>query len=178
MKLKTSIILCAAAMAAAPAFADPVWDLYAGATVGAGAATIFADDEHPTDPAQSFGAIFGVDLPAFRFETEYNYLNVKDVHSHVALVNAYFKMPSTVIKPYLGVGVGMLIDGEDKANSADLDTSAAYQGMLGVTLDVPGLPCKFDIEARAIYIPDVYKVGDIEPDILHYDARIKLRYLF
>ena len=47
MKLKTSIILCAAAMATtAPAVANPGWDLYAGATIGAGAETVFADDKN------------------------------------------------------------------------------------------------------------------------------------
>ena len=180
MKLKTSIILCTVVgmVSGASAFADSAWDLYVGATVGAGAETIFADDKNSTDPAQSFGAMFGIDLPAFRVEAEYNYLGKKDVHSHLAFMNAYFKMPSTVIKPYMGIGLGLLIDGEDKEFHADMDTSVAYQGMLGVTLDVPGLPCKFDIEGRAVYIPDVYEIGDIEPDILHYDARVKIRYLF
>jgi len=180
MKLKTSIILCAATMATTmPAFANSVWDLYAGATIGAGAETIFADDEKETNAAQSFGAMFGIDLPAFRFEAEYNYLGEKrDLHAHLALVNAYFKMPSTVIKPYLGLGAGVMFAGENENLDINFDTTAAYQGMLGVTFDPAALPFKFDIEARAIYMPDIYQVDDIEPDILHYEARIKIRYIF
>ena len=180
MKLKTSIILSAAAIGVSvPAIADPVWDLYVGATIGAGAETIFADDKNEINAAQSFGAMFGVDLPAFRFETEYNYLSEKrDLHAHLGMLNAYFKMPSTVIKPYLGLGVGLMFGGENENKHIDFDTTAAYQAMLGVTLDVAALPFKFDIEGRALYLPDIYKVNDIQPDILHYEARIKIRYIF
>ena len=179
MKLKTSIILCATAMATTvPAVANPVWDLYVGATIGAGAETVFADDKNETNAAQSFGGMFGVDLPGFRFEAEYNYLSETDLHAHLGLVNAYFKMPSTVIKPYLGLGVGLMFGGENEKYHVDFDTTAAYQGMLGVTFDPSALPFKFDIEGRAIYMPDIYKVGDVEPDILHYEARIKIRYIF
>lgn len=179
MKLKTSIILSAlAASVATPTFANPVWDLYVGATIGVGAQTIFADDDNETNTAQSFGAMFGVDIPAFRIEAEYNYLHEKDLYAQMALVNAYFKMPSTVVKPYMGLGVGLVFDGENEKYHIDFDTTAAYQGMLGVTVDTPALPFKFDIEGRVVYIPDVYKVDDIEPDILQYEARIKIRYIF
>ncbi len=179
MKLKTSIILSTTAMAlSTPVFANPIWDLYAGATVGAGAQTVFADDHDATNAAQSFGAMFGVDIPAFRIEAEYNYLNETDTYAHLALVNAYFKMPSTVIKPYLGLGVGIMMNGKNEKYDVKFDTTPAYQGMLGVTLDVPRLPFKFDVEGRAIYMPDVYKMADIEPDILHYEARVKIRYIF
>jgi len=88
-------------------------------------------------------------------------------------------MTSTVVKPYMGLGVGAMFNAKnDKYDDMDLDTSAAYQGMLGVTLGVPTLPFKFDIEGRAVYIPDVAKDGDNHPDLLHYDARIKIRYVF
>ena len=180
MKLKTSIILSAAVIGVSvPAVADSIWDLYVGATIGAGAETIFADNHEETNAAQSFGAMFGVDLPAFRIEAEYNYLSEKrDLHAHVGLLNAYFKMPSTVIKPYLGLGVGLMFAGENENIHVDFDTTAAYQGMLGVTFDPAALPFKFDIEARTIYMPDIYKVEDIEPDVMHYEARIKIRYIF
>ena len=87
-------------------------------------------------------------------------------------------MPSTVVKPYLGIGAGLMFAGENENENIDFDTTAAYQAMLGVTLDVPALPFKFDVEARTVYLPDIYKVADIEPDILHYEARIKIRYIF
>ncbi len=179
MKLKTSIILTAlTGLVATPAIANPVWDLYAGATIGVGAETTFIDNENDTASAQSFGAMFGIDVPAFRIEAEYNYLKQSDAHANLALANAYFKIPSTVVKPYVGVGVGIVFDGENEKAHVDFETSAAYQGMLGVTLDVPALPLKFDIEGRALYMPDICKVGTDEPDILHYEGRLKVRYVF
>lgn len=179
MKLKTSIILSALAISAtSSAIANPVWDLYVGATVGVGAETVFADGHKTTNTAQSFGALAGVDVPLFRFEAEYNYLNETDYHAHLAMMNAYFKIPSAVIKPYLGAGVGLVLDGENDAIHAKYDNTATYQGMIGVTLDVPALPFKFDVEGRAIYIPNMYKFEDIRPDLLHYEGRIKIRYIF
>lgn len=179
MKLKTSIILCSIiATASAPAIANPVWDMYVGATIGAGAQTLFNDDHDKTNSAQSFSGMFGIDLPVFRVEAEYDYLTEHDSHANLAMVNAYFKMTSTVVKPYMGLGVGVMFNGENDKYNVNLDTSAAYQGMLGVTLGVPALPFKFDIEGRAVYIPDVTKIGDNHPDLLHYDARIKIRYVF
>lgn len=183
MKLKTSIFLSsvvAGAIATTSSYANPVWDLYAGLTIGVGAETVFADSKDETNAAQSFGAMFGVDLPVFRVEAEYNYLNESDMHANVALANVYFKMPSTVIKPYFGLGAGVMFSGgyETDVEKIDFDTTAAYQAMLGVTLDVPALPFKFDVEGRALYLPDIYKDGNIEPDILHYEARVKMRYIF
>jgi len=179
MKLKTSIILGSIiATTAAPAIANPVWDLYAGALIGVGAQTVFNDGHDKTETAQSFGGVFGIDLPAFRIEAEYDYIKQSNSHANIAMANAYFKMPSTVVKPYLGLGAGVMFNGSDDDHDVDLDTSAAYQGMLGVTLDVPALPFKFDIEGRALYIPDIAKVDDNKPDLLHYDARIKIRYIF
>ncbi len=179
MKLKTSIILCSImTTASAPAIANPVWDLYAGVSIGAGAQTMFNDNHDKTNSAQSFGGMVGIDLPVFRIEAEYNYLNESDFHANLAMANAYFKMASTVVKPYMGLGVGVMFNGSNDKYDKDMDTSAAYQGMLGVTLGVPALPFKFDIEGRAVYIPDIAKFGDNRPDLLHYDAKIKIRYLF
>ena len=181
MKLKTSIILCSIiAATSAPAIANPVWDLYTGVSIGVGGQTVFTDDKSKTDPAQSFGAMFGIDLPVFRVEAEYNYLSESDSHANLAMLNAYFKMPSTVVKPYIGFGGGVAFNGKTEKNTVrtDWDTTAAYQGMLGVTLGVSALPFKFDIEARAVYIPDFVETPTAKPDLLHYDARAKIRYLF
>ncbi|MBP5485752.1 MAG: hypothetical protein J6Y07_03545 [Alphaproteobacteria bacterium] len=180
MKLKTSIILCSlATVMATPAMANSVWDLYAGVSVGVGAQTLFGDGKNETGTAQSFGAMFGLDVPLFRGEVEYTYINESDSHASIGFANAYFKMPSTVIRPYFGLGVGVMFNGEENAKyNKKFDTKPAYQGMLGVTIDVPKLPFKFDVEAHAIYIPDVLRFGNERPDILHYEARIKLRYIF
>jgi hypothetical protein len=181
MKLKTSIILCSIiAATSAPAIANPVWDLYTGVSIGVGGQTVFTDNKDKTDPAQSVGAVFGIDLPAFRVEAEYNYLSESDSHTNLAMLNAYFKMPSTVIKPYIGLGGGVAFNGKTEKNNVrtNWETTAAYQGMLGVTLGVPALPFKFDIEARAVYIPDFVENPNAKPDLLQYDARAKIRYLF
>ena len=93
MKLKTSFILCSIiAMMSSPACAaNPVWDLYAGASIGVGAETIFADGDKDTKATQSFGAVFGIDLPAFRAEVEYNRVSNSDNYTNLAMANLYFK---------------------------------------------------------------------------------------
>lgn len=61
MKLKTSIILCSViATTTVPAISAPIWDMYAGLTIGAGAQTVFVGDDNKTNAAQSFGGVFGV----------------------------------------------------------------------------------------------------------------------
>lgn len=179
MKLKSAGVLTAATilLAAGNANANMLFDIYAGATAGFGAASVFADDHTSTDAAQSYGAVFGIDIPMFRIEAEYDYLDQKDIDLHLGMVNAYIKMPLVIVSPYLGVGVGAIFGG-DAPHGIDIDTTAAYQGMLGLTFDVPVLPFKIDAEARALYAPDFYTVANIEPDVLHYDVRVKLRYVF
>lgn len=180
MKLKTSVILCSlTAIATTPAIASSAFDLYAGVSVGVGAQTLFGDGRNETNTSQSFGAMFGLDIPLFRAELEYTYLGESNSHANLGFVNAYFKMPSTAIRPYFGLGFGIMFDGkEDVRYNQEFNTKPAYQGMLGVTIDVPKLPFKFDIEGHAIYIPDVLRFGSERPDILHYEAKLKLRYLF
>ena len=69
MKLKTSIILCSIIAATTmPAVADSAFDLYAGVSVGVGAQTLFGDGKNETNTSQSFGAMFGLDIPVFRAE--------------------------------------------------------------------------------------------------------------
>lgn len=180
MKSKTFVFLTCASVLflSANAHAGIIYDMYAGLTLGAGAETVFSDNDNTTNSAQSFGGMFGVDLPVFRVEAEYNLLREHDTTMNLAMANAYFKMPSTVIKPYLGAGLGIMFDGKNDKYDISFDSTAAYQGMVGVTLDVPALPFKFDVEARAIYIPDIYEISNIQPDVLHYGARLKARYIF
>ena len=90
MKLKTSIILSTTAMAlSTPVFANPVWDLYAGATVGAGAQTVFADDHDATNAAQSFGAMFGVDSDYEFIVVSHNYIFYYQDEDVIYIVNIY-----------------------------------------------------------------------------------------
>lgn len=161
-------------------------DFYVGGVVGVGGETIFTDNKNETESSQAFGAIAGMDLPVFRIEGEYNYLNSSDLKTNAALLNLYAKMPSTVILPYIGAGIGMTFGGKRTFNDNGVNTdyninsTAAYQAMLGATIDILKLPIKFDIEGRVLYAPDIYKIEGTStaPDMLHYAVRAKARYIF
>ena len=94
----------------------------------------------------------------------------------MGMFNLYAKMPTTIIQPYIGVGAGTTFS--SKMFEEDLNESVAYQGMLGVTFGLPVIPIKLDAEARALYIPNVYEANETKSDLLNYDLRLKLRYIF
>ena len=52
--------------------------------------------------------------------------------------------------------------------------------MLGATVAILAVPLKFDIEGRALYAPDIYRVKgtNTTPDLLEYNVRVKARYVF
>ncbi len=179
MKLNSAALLSAAVimLGAADARANLLFDPYIGATAGVGGATTFIDHDSHSDMGQSFGAVIGLDIPLVRVEGEYNYLNDKDITAHMAMANAYLKMPMILVSPYIGAGVGATFDG-DAGHDINIDSTIAYQGMLGLTFDIPVLPFKIDAEARALYIPDAFSAADNDADLLHYDIRAKLRYIF
>ena len=179
MKLKTTGLLTLVSVLgfSASANAGAVMDLYAGATMGSGGTTLFVDGDSESDSLFTYGAVIGMDISVIRAEIEYNHLSNSDLKMDLAMVNAYFKMPSTVIKPYLGLGIGTAFNGTFN-DVIDIETSAAYQGMVGVTFDMPALPVKIDLEARALYVPNFVEFYGLEPDMLTYDARLKLRYVF
>lgn len=181
MKLNYTSILTAATLmiAGANANAGMIMDWYAGATAGIGGQSVYTDnDHHKSVSSQSYGAVFGVDLPVVRFEGEYNYLTTKDIESQIAMVNAYVKLPGlVVINPYIGGGVGALFGANSGIYGAAFDTTLAYQGMLGATLNIPAIPFKIDIEGRALIASDVWDEMD-DSMALQYDARVKLRYIF
>ncbi len=166
--------------------AGVVADFYVGAMAGVGGQTMFADHKNKTDSAGVFGAIAGMDLPVFRVEAEYDYFKSADFDTNAGLLNLYAKIPSTVILPYIGGGIGMVFGG-DATVSVDgvktdynVKTSAAYQAMLGATIDILALPIKFDVEGRVLYAPNVYTIDatDSKPDMLQYNIRAKVRYIF
>ena len=179
MKLKCVATAAAIVMAAGAtnANANLLFDPYVGATAGVGGATLFIDHDTTTDVAQSYGAVLGLDIPLVRVEAEYNYLLHKDAKAHIVMGNAYLKMPTLLVAPYIGAGVGAIVDGSVD-NGPDMNKTAAYQGMLGLTFDIPVLPFKIDAEARALYAHNVFSVADDDANILHYDIRAKLRYIF
>ena len=174
------ISLVAALTTGVSANAGAVADFYAGAMIGAGGYTIKVDDHSKSDSSMLLGAVVGVDIPVFRIEAEYNYLNSSKLTGNTAMVNAYFKMPSTLIMPYAGAGIGMMFGSEYESSvkKYDLDSVPAYQGMLGVTVDVPLLPFKFDVEGQVLYAPNVYDKDSVDVDLLDYNLRLKARYIF
>lgn len=181
MKLNSKIFLSSilAAGMVVSANANPVVDVYAGAMFGAGGATIY-NNTHNNVSSESFGALLGVDIPLLRVEAEYNHITNDKFSTNDAMLNAYFKMLSTMIHPYVGVGVGSIFGGSYNPATIkyDVKSTVAYQGMLGLTFDILALPIKFDVEGRALYAPNFVEVGTEKPDLFQYDARLKLRYVF
>ncbi len=178
MKLKYAGVLTAAIISVSGAAnAGTLFDVYAGATVAVGGATIFANDTDVSRNAQSYGAVIGFDIPVFRFELEYDYMHADSIKMHIGMINAYAKMPLPMVKPYIGIGIGNIFSGQDEG-FIDIDSVAAYQAMLGVTFDIPVLPIDVDIEGRALYAADIYDFAGLKPDFLQYEARLKLRYVF
>ena len=176
-----STLTCASA-----ANAGVIADFYVGGMAGAGGQTMFADHKNETDASRVFGAIAGMDLPIFRVEAEYDYLAAKDFSTNAAMANIYAKIPSTVILPYIGGGIGAVFGGDQTFKDAGvetkykLDTTAAYQAMLGATIDVLAIPLKFDVEGRVLYAPDIYEIPGTHtsPDMLQYNVRVKARFIF
>ena len=183
MKTKTLVFLTAAtvAMSTGAANANLLFDIYAGGTYGIGGHTLYTDDVDTSASSQSYGAILGIDIPMFRIEAEYNYLDTDELSINLGMLNAYFKLPTPIVKPYIGAGIGTTFSSKyEPADTAsiDIDDTIAYQGRLGVTLDVPVIPFNIDIEGRVLYVPDIYQVADVETDLLQYEGRVKLRYVF
>jgi len=174
---KVSLLTLGAMFAASNANAGMLIDIYGGLSTGLGSEVIFVNDDSDSEFAQSYGVLLGIDIPLFRFEAEYSYLTTEYSDINAAMVNAYFKIPTPVVKPYIGIGAGMLIDSTVASAKMDKDI-AAYQGMLGLTFDIPMTPFKVDAEARALYAPDFYDIGFAKPDFLYYELRAKLRYVF
>ena len=181
MKLNYTSFLTAGALMfmGANANANIIYDWYIGGTAGFGGMALYSDHHDSNHAAQSYGAVFGISLPIVSFEAEYNYLTSKRVDMHMAMGNAYVKLPGLiVVNPYIGVGVGMMVDAKTDYYNINFDTSIAYQGMLGATFNIPTMPIKVDVEGRVLYTPEIYSKHNIEIDAMQYDARVKLRYVF
>ena len=181
MKLNSKIFLSSILMAGiiTSVNANPVVDVYAGAMFGAGGATIY-NNTHSNVSSESFGAMLGIDIPLLRVEAEYNHITNDKFSTNDAMLNAYFKMLSTMIHPYVGVGVGSIFGGSYNPTNIkyDIKSTVAYQGMLGATISIPTLPFKIDVEGRALLAPEMYSVTNQTFHAMQYDARVKLRYIF
>lgn len=176
LKVSGTLVAISALFFCAPSNAALLLDPYIGVDFGIGAATEFIDSERFTDNARSFGGTIGLDVPIFRIELEYNYMTPQDARFHLGLINLYAKMPTTIIQPYIGAGVGTVFNG--RMHDTDIEKITAYQAMLGLTFDLPVIPFKIDVEGRVLYMPEIYDNTTPEPDILQYEGRLKLRYIF
>lgn len=195
MKLKYTAILSAATLivAAANANAGVAFDLYAGATAGFGRQIVHVDNADTLKgSARSFGAVAGIDIPFIRLEAEYDYLDATLKHHSsetydsgisIGMLNAYVKTPGLgVIMPYIGGGIGVVwnVDIQDMPLKYKESSKPVYQGMLGMTLNIPALPFKIDLEGRLLYTSKLIDIAAINTSAsaTHYDARVKLRYIF
>ena len=177
MQLKSLMFSAAfAAMISGGANANILYDFYVGAAAGIGGQTSFIDGHANTDTAQSYGAVVGLDIPLIRIEAEYNYLTANENSMQLGLIDAYLKMPAGILQPYVGAGVGLMFAGD--FDLGDADTTTAYQAMAGITINTVVLPFHVDVEARALYVPDAISIANDTHDVLHYEGRVKLRYVF
>ncbi|MBR4891999.1 MAG: hypothetical protein IKZ34_02340 [Alphaproteobacteria bacterium] len=181
MKIKTLVFLTTAAimLTAGSANANLLFDIYAGGTYGMGGYTLLADHDI-SQSSQSYGAVLGVDIPMFRIEMEYNHIDADTLDLNLGMANAYFKIPTPVLKPYIGAGIGTTFSSsyEPTGSSIDIDNTIAYQGMLGLTLDIPVIPFNIDFEGRILYASDLFELATEKYDLLQYEGRVKIRYVF
>ncbi|MCL2017818.1 MAG: hypothetical protein FWG80_03560 [Alphaproteobacteria bacterium] len=171
-KPKTTLYSLIFALCVSGAHAD-LFDFYTGVTGGIGHA--FANDF--SHKGYSFGTVFGIDIPIFRTEIEYNYIHgergASTINAHAGMMNGYIKLsPTPIIKPYIGGGVGSIFAGS--IAKENINASIAYQAMIGVQLDFPFLPIFTDIETRVLFAENVTP----DSNFTRWDARLKLRYQF
>ncbi len=156
-------------------------DMYAGAGYGIGRAT-FSDTIIPqTQSTTSYSGLIGIDIPLFRADAEYEYTDGDSMKYQTAMVNGYFKIPTPVIKPYIGAGAGLIIEGDTFYGIQKFESEKfIYQAMAGITVDVAVIPFDVDVEGRIrnaanIYIDPITNDG---ADLLQMDLRAKIRYIF
>jgi hypothetical protein len=164
-------------------------DFYAGATAATGYGAVYLPGSLPNadknlfGDAQAYGVAVGLDIPVFRIEGEYDYLASKHVGLHALLANIYWKLlPTPIVKPYLGLGLGMVAGGTVKLPSGSMgaQSSPALQGMLGLQVAIPLSSLFADIELRLLYADDIYTYSGTDWSVgyLQSDVRAKLRYAF
>jgi opacity protein-like surface antigen len=190
--MKKLILALAAVLAAGGARAASI-DIYAGGFGGYGASVTFmpAGTTRPSSitdlkkPGQSFGAVAGIDIPVVRIEGEYDYISSENVSLNAVMANIYLKMPTPVVKPYIGAGFGTTFGGKIDADAVggqkiEFKSSMAFQGMAGLQIGIPVTSLFLDLEARAFYAPGIYEFPVVDKKIgfLQADLRVKLRYAF
>jgi len=162
-----------------------VIDFYVGGVAGAGA--VYSNISNSSDSLKnhfstmSYGGMFGIDIPVIRAEAEYNYLTGtrggNTFNKNIGMLNGYIKfLPTPIIKPYIGAGIGVAFGGKiSGALNANLKSDAAYAGMIGVQVKIPATSIFVDVEGRVLYAPNAFPGNT---NMLMPEARVKLRYLF
>ena len=94
MKLNSVAFLITAAiiLSVGNANANLLFDIYAGGVRGFGASGKFIDTSYDEHSAESYGAVFGIDIPMFRIEAEYNYLNEYDTTINLGMFPSHIKL--------------------------------------------------------------------------------------
>lgn len=155
-----------------------LWDFYSGVTVSKGKTIITRkNDFNKKSNSMSYGGVFGVEIPIFRLEAEYNNLDINNSNLGIGFLNAYLKMSLPIIKPYVGVGYGKVLYNK---NRNFLNNKSVYQGMIGATLDTPVIPFNVDFELRGFDAPfyDYNNIINKKMHFVNYDLRLKARYVF
>ena len=187
---KLSIFAAFALFFTGAANAGFIVDFYAGATAAAGNNVVvtpgaYLNGKNISNSANAFGAVAGINIPVVRLEAEYNYMTSDAINFHAAIANGYIKLlPTPIIKPYIGLGVGTAVGGTFKGADGKFNTGGIlWQGMLGLQFDIPMTPLFVDLEFRTLLADKVYTyepTPGISKDFgfIQYDLRAKLRYVF
>ena len=83
-------------------------------------------------------------------------------------LQSYFKPLTDYVKKYINENMESLLRGDAAANiKLDAIPGNSYRNMI------------YSLENwLSIYMPDICKIRDEKPDVLHYEARLKIRYIF
>ncbi|MDR2268722.1 MAG: hypothetical protein LBD94_00885, partial [Rickettsiales bacterium] len=136
-------------------------DLYVGATASFGNSVTYIPSgagipstlKDLRNSAESYGAVLGIDIPVIRIEGEYDYLLSKNVDIQAAMINLYIKLfPTPIVKPYIGAGIGSAFAGRIGGDiDQKVESSKAFQGMLGLQISIPATSLFVDVEGRVFY---------------------------
>ncbi len=181
--LKLPMIITGAAIAFGATSANAlIFDPYAGVGFGVGEAKLTDFGglvESAAKSSTSYSAFVGAEILMFRIEAEYDYINSDYIDYQTVMANGYIEMPIPVIKPYFGLGVGVITDAKIIGGFVEVESNKPmYQVMAGVEVDAPVLPFAFDVEGRLKTASNLYTFGPSSPDFYQFELRGKVKYQF
>jgi opacity protein-like surface antigen len=107
------------------------------------------------------------------------------LNSTAFMANAYTFLPLLFLEPYVGVGAGFANVAADDVSAAGQsilsgsDTVLAFQGILGIELDIIPGPLDFGVEYRYFTAPDVSFTSEnagADFDYTTHSVMLKVRY--